>query len=141
MKIINYSSLTRILLCMCVFASTVPLASAQSKSDVDRFFEKMASQMTAERAKHSNDMVQLIEVQYDQKRTEFRSTYFTESLAANVADREERIVLAKTLLTNSACELAPFMRVHNLKVIYIYYDRTSRREVLNHVVTKRDCKK
>ncbi|MCD8523944.1 MAG: hypothetical protein LRY72_17025 [Saccharospirillaceae bacterium] len=140
MKIINHHSLSRILFCMYLFAANVPLASAQSKADVDSFFEKMASQMTAEREKHSNDIVQLIEVQYDPNRTELSSTYFTDSLASNTSDREERIVLAKTFLTSSACSLAPFMRVHNLRVIYTYYDRASRREVLNHVVTKRDCK-
>ena len=116
---------------------------AQTKAEVDDFFERMTQKMNSNKKSYDTELNQLINANYDRRRTELTMKLNTTILAKtgrNALTNDEKI-LTKTELTNAACKtFGPFMRVHNLKVMYEYFDIRTNKEVFNVAVSKRDCR-
>jgi hypothetical protein len=140
----NYQSLAKyfIFLIAIVIVATLNTAHSKTKEEVDLFFEKMANNVTAERSKYSDPVTEVIKVEYDKKKTELNYYYTTTAIQDGVKLDDNQVLIAKTLVTDAGCKsLGAFMRLYNLKIKHIYYNKSTNNQVMKFEITKNDCKK
>lgn len=138
----TFKSLARTLAVITILLLSIQ-SNAQTKSEVDDFFDRTVMQLNAQKKNFDNELNQLINASYDRKLTEltmkFRSVVL-EKTGRNSLTEDQKI-MTKTELTNTACNaFGAFMRVHNLRVMYVYFDARTNKEIFKVGVTKRDCK-
>jgi hypothetical protein len=131
-----------LLLTTACIASAHQAVFAQSKAEVDSFFERMAQKLTSERLTHSNPVIELWSVAYDKSKTEL-SYFYRVNLSNRIGGgsiNKDDILVTRVQLTSTACNsLGPFMRLHNLKVIHHYVDKADNKTIAFIPISKKDC--